>query len=101
MDNLALQILQFGKNLLIDDSDSSDENECNEKIWKFAENTVISFSDNQFKLHFRMTPSTFESLLVKIHNIEEHLVHSGHPEIKLEKQLMMTIWYLANMESFR
>ncbi|KAK9751299.1 hypothetical protein QE152_g5182 [Popillia japonica] len=57
--------------------------------------------DRQFREHFRMSPETFEEFLKKLHTVTERNVLVGHPEILLEKQGMITLWCLANMESFR
>ncbi|KAK9685405.1 DDE superfamily endonuclease [Popillia japonica] len=48
-----------------------------------------------------MSPETFEEFLKKLHTVTERNVLVGHPEILLEKQGMITLWCLANMESFR
>lgn len=93
-------------NVIIEELLSSDEEETDrnvlEKQENFAEITVPNFNSQQFKQHFRMNPETFESLLVKLHqNNEINGLRKGQPELKLEKQAMITIWYLANMESFR
>ncbi|KAJ8949671.1 hypothetical protein NQ314_008132 [Rhamnusium bicolor] len=55
-------------------------------------------------MHFRMSPNTFEDLLQKINNtvVANNLNHnSTYPKIPIDKELMITLWYLSNMESFR
>lgn len=82
--------------------DSDDEESVNlEKIKNFVEETVPYFTDRQFREHFRMSPETFEEFLKKLHTVTERNVLVGHPEILLEKQGMITLWCLANIESFR
>lgn len=93
-------VIKYAQKLIFDDSDDDEEDET-EKIWDFAEETVPLFSDEQFRQSFRMSARTFENLLHLLHSMEVNYVHSGHPEVTLEKQLMITIWYLANLESFR
>lgn len=94
-------------NLIIEEVASSDEEEIDrnvlEKKVDYAEVTVPNFNSRQFKQHFRMSPETFESLLVEVHrsSVGIHELKRGQPELKLEKQTMMTIWCLANLESFR
>lgn len=57
--------------------------------------------DRQFHLYFRMLPETFEHLLIKMNEISENNLGKGHPELLLEKQLMIALWYFRNHESFR
>lgn len=71
------------------------------KVEGYAEEIVPHFSNMQFKQHFRMNPATFEDLLQKLHVLVDKNVQVRHPEIKLEKQVMLTLWCLANIESFR
>lgn len=84
-----------------DSSDEDDEASELNKIWGFAEETVPNFTDHQFQSHFRMAPTTFENLFSRLRVVADHRRSAGNPEISLEKQLMITIWYLANIESFR
>lgn len=83
------------------DDDDGDRSCRLAKIRNFAEDTVLKFNDHQFKRHFRMYPTTFEDLLQKLYSCEEHDNLLGHPEMSLDKQLMLTLWSLANLESFR
>lgn len=57
-------IIQFARQMY--ESDSDDENEQIEKIQGFSETIVPHMSNRQFKMHFRLQPSTFEDLLVKL-----------------------------------
>lgn len=82
------------------DSDSEVEDTKLEKIWSYAETTVPYFSDKQFQRNFRMSSTTFEDLVQKCYTVRvEHA--SGHPRMSLEKEVMITVWYLENLESFR
>lgn len=82
--------------------DEEDERMKEPKVVNFVEDVVHNFNDRQFKMHFRMNPSTMENLLQSIEAIiPETPVIRGHPKLPLEKQLLLTIWYLANIESFR
>lgn len=82
---------------------SSDEEMNNEdiKMECFAEEIVPNMSHRQFKSHFRISPGTFEVILNKISTVAPISVRTGPPSITLEKQLMIAIWYLANIESLR
>ncbi|KAG5878137.1 hypothetical protein JTB14_003905 [Gonioctena quinquepunctata] len=87
---------------IIFDEDDEEEQCALEKVEHFAEETVPHFTDMQFKQHFRMSPQTFEDYLRKLHTVAGHdAVAVGHPEIALEKEEMIALWCLANMESFR
>jgi hypothetical protein len=98
-------ILQTAVNIvteLLYDEDEDGDNVI-EKIENFAESTVPNFNDKQFKGHFRLYPTTFEVLLQKLHEATDslHDIHKGQPELPLEKQTLITLWCLANVESFR
>jgi hypothetical protein len=59
-------------------------------------------NDNQFKMHFRMSPTTFEDLIVKVNRIirrnNANIIRAGRPTIDIEKECMIMIWCLGNME---
>lgn len=95
------EILAFvhGHYIIFDDDDEI--NETLEKVDNFAEETVPRYSDKQFKIHFRMSPGTFEAFLQQMHSVRINTPSAGHPEMNLEKQALMTLWCLSNMESFR
>lgn len=96
----VLAVVHQGYQIIFDDSDD-EEIVGVEKIDNFAEETVPRFGNRQFKEHFRMKPETFEDFLQKLHAVSNERVIVGKPEIFIEKQAMITLWYLANMESFR
>ncbi|KAF2901953.1 hypothetical protein ILUMI_04235 [Ignelater luminosus] len=59
-------------------------------------------ADHQFQLHFRMSTTTFEYLLHAVYGVRQNsTVSVGQPQFNLDKQLMITVWYLGNLESFR
>jgi hypothetical protein len=93
-DNFVLQFVQF----FFDDEDDDDDNT------RHAEEIVPRYTDHQFQSHFRMSPQTFENLLIRLYNLVEHNIvgrAGGNVEVSLEKQLLVALWYLANIESFR
>lgn len=99
-------VIEFARNNLIDYS--SDENdEILEKVDNFAELTVPYMSTQQFKMHFRMTPGTFEDLVRKMHLVQTNINNNNNirtsrfPKTPLEKECMIMIWYLSNLECFR
>ncbi|XP_066593212.1 uncharacterized protein [Prorops nasuta] len=59
--------------------------------------------DKTFKSHFRMSRTSFEALINMAGHINSRLPVStvGFPEISLEKEFLIMIWYLANLESLR
>ncbi|CAH2011892.1 unnamed protein product [Acanthoscelides obtectus] len=89
--------------------DEEDEDEGNhkqatilEKIENFAEVTVPQFSDRQFQQHFRMSPTTFEDLLEKLSVVFHNRPDGpGRFPVPMEKQAMIALWCLSNLESFR
>ncbi|XP_018404621.1 PREDICTED: putative nuclease HARBI1 [Cyphomyrmex costatus] len=93
-------ILNFAWDIFFDDTDDEDENVKIPKVHQYVKEIVPRFSDRTFKTHFRITPDTFEALLTKLHSIEDNVV-TGCKPVPLKKQLMITIWYLSNIESFQ
>lgn len=73
------------------------------KIEHYVEDIVPQYSDRQFQSHFRMSPTTFERLLTNIYHVETEAPTKTqrNPEIPTEKQLLLTLWYLANLECYR
>lgn len=81
-----------------DSSDEEEEGNVIEKIESFAEITVPLRTDQEFKEHFRMIQSTFEDLLRKVDSVMNYETKKGYPRTKLEKELMVSIWYLGNID---
>ncbi|XP_047526405.1 putative nuclease HARBI1 [Pieris napi] len=64
------------------------------------ENVIFRYSDEEFKSHFRISRNTFNYL----HDIiEENLVRHvpGCPTIPSHHQLMIALWKMATMDSYR
>lgn len=89
-----------GHEIMLDDDDDQEQVHIL-KTAHFSEFIVPNFPDNQFRQHFRMNPETFEDFFQKLQITSEKPVSRGHPEISLEKQLLMTLWCLSNSETFR
>lgn len=55
--------------------DDNDENEILKiaRVHRYAKEIVSRFSDQTFKMHFRITPNTFERLLEKFYNTEDNI----------------------------
>lgn len=103
MDKLI--VVREAFNLFFGGSDDEDnENNGNVKIVKnenYAEDVVPRFSDQTFKQHFRLSRHVFEILCSEIHALEEHRYGPGRNSTIIEKQLMITLWYLGNPECMR
>lgn len=97
MEEAILMILQEAYDMFFDE-DEEFENEHDIIVQNYAEDIVPYFDDKQFKSHFRINPDTFEDLLQKMHNTRINETHAGQPQLSLDKQLMITIWSLANLE---
>lgn len=100
--NFPFAIVNYAREIF---DDSSEEEEIIEKVDRYAEYTVPHLNVKQFKAHFRMETQTFEDLVEKANRVytQNNLNPSnvGHPRISIEKELMVTMWYLGNLESFR
>ena len=73
------------------------------RIANYFEGTVPLYHDDVFRSHFRMTPSSFETLcqlLVRSDHIPKGNAF-GRRCIDPEKQIAVAVWALANQESCR
>lgn len=97
--------INVAKDMIFDDSDNEDVEEVAmvPKVKNFAEQTVPQFAGHHFRQHFRVSIETFEKLLTYLIQIKnsENRRPDGRQELNLEKQLMICIWYLSNLESLR
>lgn len=99
--SVKLQVLRFALEMFFNDDDNEEERPLLKKVCNYAEEAVSLFSDRQVHLHFRMSPTTFEKLYQKLQRFDEQRRLAGTPEVCIEKQLIVALWYLANIESFR
>ncbi|KAI4455228.1 hypothetical protein MML48_1g01257 [Holotrichia oblita] len=93
------------------ESDSSSEDSADEylekeremriKIVKYVEEIVPKYSLSEFRHHFRLSRGTTEILIGKYNTIREKIYVGGWPEVSGEKTVLMSLWYLANTETFR
>ena len=74
------------------------------KINQFSEVTVANYTDTFFRYRFRMSRSTVEILTRMIGACPEIKTESdgvgGHPPIPVEKQTLILLWYLGNIEPY-
>ena len=71
------------------------------RIQFYAERTVLMYNDEHFQAHFRINCNSFAMLLAAVENMNliptsERYFNGGRPPIKLDKQLLVTLWYVAN-----
>ena len=68
----------------------------------YFENIIPTYSMSDFQSHFRLERTTFESLICVLHQQSSPVdVHPGNAPISIEKQTLITLWYLANEETMR
>lgn len=76
-----------------------------EKIDNFLEQTVCNMNDKQFKTKFRMNPDIMQDLLNRAGRVytqdNSNVFNFGRPRTDLERELLVMIWSLSNLESFR
>ncbi|XP_062510047.1 putative nuclease HARBI1 [Corticium candelabrum] len=73
------------------------------RILGYVERVVWSYDDYTFRRHFRMTKLTFNIVLQVIQRYmgREDDSRPGRPSVSTDKQLLLTLWYLANQETIR
>lgn len=87
--NRYFPFIQFAKEILYD---STNEEDCIvEKVYNYIEETVPNLPDRQFQMNFRMCP---EYRVTTDRGV-------GFPRTSLEKEVMICVWYMSNVESFR
>ncbi|XP_052814020.1 putative nuclease HARBI1 [Mya arenaria] len=68
----------------------------------FFEETIPRYSFDEFRQHFRLTRPSFEIILTYLGSMEgQGPTNKGRKQIPLEKELLVTLWYLGNLESIR
>ena len=74
------------------------------KINQFSEVMVANYTDTSFRYRFRMSRSTVKILTCMIGACSEIKIESdgvgGHPPIAMEKQTLILLWYLGNIEPY-
>lgn len=74
-----------------------------QRIRGYVENVIPGYTDEDFRRMFRMKPETFEILLGHLKTLPEiqPLGHGRRDPISIEKQLLITLWYLGGIDSIR
>ena len=72
-------------------------------ILGYVEMVVWSYDKYAFRRHFSMTKLTFNIVLQVIQRYMGRKDDSrpGRPSVSTDKQLLLTLWYLANQETIR
>lgn len=70
------------------------------KILNYISDVVHHYHDDTFKSHFRMKRQTFSWLVQKLAPFLEK-DGPGHPMLNPEKSLLVTLWLLASLETYR
>lgn len=68
------------------------------RVEGYVEITVPRFTTQQFRRHFRMTPTTYETLEAKLNPL---LSVSEGKRMPVRKQLLGSLWLLATPDSYR
>ncbi|XP_033749184.1 protein ANTAGONIST OF LIKE HETEROCHROMATIN PROTEIN 1-like [Pecten maximus] len=74
------------------------------KIPNDVPNIVHNYLPDDFKRLFRLSRGTFETLLSNLADIPElarRRTTAGRPEVSLEKDPLMTLWYLGSQETVK
>lgn len=71
------------------------------RINGYINNVVPRYNTRQFRQHFRLTPTAFESILNKITPILSKVEYKGRPIISPHTQLLAILWLLATPDSYR
>ncbi|XP_018357392.1 PREDICTED: putative nuclease HARBI1 [Trachymyrmex cornetzi] len=73
-----------------------------EKITDYVDRVIPNYSDIAFKEYFRMFPATFEMILSLIGPaLNKTNTVTGTKPISVEKQLYITLWFMATPDSYR
>ena len=70
------------------------------RIHNYFEITIPQYSIDDFKMHFRLTRETLHSTYARLIQCDVYTKSSG-PQPNLEKEFLMFLWYIGNLESFR
>lgn len=71
-------------------------------VGDFYEVTINSFTENDFKRHFRVCRQTFHEIVREIGPVVVKIERAqGKRPIAVEKQIMVCLWYLCNNTSMR
>ena len=70
------------------------------RVADYYEATIPRYSPDDFKTHFRLSRETFQSTCDRLSSLDEYNKVKG-PTPDHEKELLMFLWYIGNLESYR
>jgi hypothetical protein len=70
------------------------------RVADYYEITIPNYTVDDFKSHFRLTRDTFQATYLRLSTTETYNRRKG-PIPNLEKELLMFLRYIGNLESFR
>lgn len=74
------------------------------RVESFVQDVVSRYSLDTFKTFFRVSKTTFETILENIGHIPELMLRepaAGRPQISRDKDLLMMLWYIGSKETIR
>ncbi|XP_044759780.1 protein ALP1-like [Coccinella septempunctata] len=71
------------------------------RIVNYLFHSIPNFTAEQFRMHFRMTVSTFDKVLGAVGPSLKNIHSDGRHTVEPKKQLLSVIWLLATPDSFR
>ncbi|KYN28349.1 Putative nuclease HARBI1 [Trachymyrmex cornetzi] len=76
------------------------ETQIRPRVKNYVERIVSNYTAEEFKMHFRLFPATFEFLLELIGPILITSL-SGRKPVPVQKQLLLALWMMATPDSYR
>lgn len=71
------------------------------RINGYINNVIPRYNTQQFRQHFRIIPTTFETLLNKLAPMLSSIGSTGRPVTSPRIQLLAVLWLLATPDSYR
>lgn len=94
---LSINHLRSTGCILLNQRESS---ESMTRVQNYYEITIPQYSLDDFKTHFRLKRETFQATYTRLSRSNAYTKEKG-PTPNLEKELLMFLWYIGNLESFR
>ncbi|XP_067629448.1 putative nuclease HARBI1 isoform X2 [Eurosta solidaginis] len=82
--------------------DTSENEEERDKITNFPQ-VIESYTDQEFRRHFRLNRSTARMLIDRYNtsSFYTYKEHGGLPKVGASKEIYILLWYMANTNTFR
>ena len=69
------------------------------KVTGYAQETIPNYLLDDFQRFFRISRTTFETILNEIGEALTPNIQRGRPSVSPEKKLLVTIWYIAHQDT--